>query len=69
MEFREAQQVTVPFGKYKGRTIDDAASTDQGLLYLDWLRGERSSEDSEFDAALSTFLDDASIARELDSLR
>lgn len=30
----------MPFGKYAGQTLDDIASTNSGLLYLDWAAGE-----------------------------
>ena len=30
----------MPFGKHKGKTLDQIAETDQGLLYLDWLWDE-----------------------------
>ena len=29
----------ITFGKYAHRKIDDIAGTDEGLKYLDWLRG------------------------------
>ena len=70
MTFQEARDFVIPFGKYSGQTVDTAASTDQGLLYLDWLRGSREnrSVDSPFDLALATYLDDASVKRDLQEL-
>lgn len=71
MNFREAQNFIVPFGKYRGKSIDVVASTDDGLLYLDWLRGSRieSNKSDVFDTALATYLEDATIARELSNLQ
>lgn len=36
MTFDEAKTFVMPFGKYKGKTLDEIAKTDEGLLYLDW---------------------------------
>ena len=33
-------EFVMPFGKFKGQTLDAIASTDEGLLYLDWGVGE-----------------------------
>lgn len=70
-DFRRAANTVVPFGKYAGRMIDDIARTDQGLRYLDWLRGEREREErrlgnqTALTQALATYLDDPTIVREL----
>ena len=62
----------MPFGKYKGFNLRDISNTDEGLLYLDWLRGER-EDDPKNDALeknLFEFLDDATVAKELsDAIR
>lgn len=70
MNFRDAKDTVIPWGKYGGQTIDTAASTDQGLMYLDWLRGSRENKaaDSPFDAALAVYLEDPSIKRDLQEL-
>lgn len=37
---KELGETRIPFGKYRGDTLDDIASTDEGLRYLDWLAGQ-----------------------------
>jgi len=54
----------VPFGKYKGRTLDDVASTPEGLRYLDWLVGQDFVRD-DLAAAITTYLGDETVKREL----
>ena len=36
----EPGDFVMPVGKYKGKTLDEIAESDEGLLYLDWIRGE-----------------------------
>ncbi len=36
----EASGVCLPFGKHRGKSLDDIASDDDGLIYLDWLVGQ-----------------------------
>jgi hypothetical protein len=70
MDFREAGAVLVNVGKYKGRSIDQAATSDEGLLWLDWLRGERKPRgphDKLYDA-ICVYLDDPGIASDLKGL-
>jgi hypothetical protein len=55
----------IQFGKYRGKSIDDIARTEDGLKYLDWLRDQpwitvAVREDIEL------YLKDPSIARDLD---
>jgi uncharacterized protein (DUF3820 family) len=69
MTFKEAAAFVMPFGKNKGRTLDDIASDDDGLLYLDWLRGERDGSGAEIDDALESYLDDPTIQKELERIR
>lgn len=65
--YRCASEFVLPFGKHKGRTLDQVAETDKGLLYLDWLNGlENTSGDLKL--ALETYLADPAIARELHRL-
>ena len=61
--FKEAAAFVLSFGKYRGVTLDAIAVTDDGLKYLDWLRGERGG--SKRDAALAAYLDDPAIKREV----
>ena len=67
MTYGEAARFRMPWGKYKGQPIDGVASTDEGLEYLDWLRGVREEEGKSetIDRALATYLDDPAIARDL----
>ena len=66
MTFKEAAAFVMPFGKYKSSTLDSIASTDEGLLYLDYMRGELS--DGPALRAISVYLDDPSIKRELEGI-
>jgi uncharacterized protein (DUF3820 family) len=58
-------ETIIPFGKHKGRTIDDIAGDNDGLRYLDWLRGQDWLF-RDIREALDGYLDDPAIARELD---
>lgn len=67
--FRQAADTVIPFGKYRGSTIDTVSETDQGLLYLDWLYGQRGNrQGSPLDEALRVYLEDPTIAKELSTL-
>ena len=74
MEFSEAKITLMPFGKYKGKTIDQIAETDSGLRYLDWLRGEMAKDPKKNKGriilyeAMCTYLGDPAIGRELENL-
>jgi hypothetical protein len=65
MSFQTASKFIVPFGKGKGRTIDEVARDNDGLMWLDWLYGERSGQRSPFDSALKVYMEDDSIQKEL----
>jgi hypothetical protein len=65
LTFRQAADTVIPFGKYRGSTIDSVAETDEGLRYLDWLYGERENRKSPIDEALRVYLSDQTIAAEL----
>lgn len=70
--FTQAANLVIPFGKYKGKTIDEVGVTDAGLLYLDWMRGERKSKAASFtdiDQALAIYLEDETIAADLDKMK
>ncbi len=75
MEFRAAAEFKLSFGKYKGKTLDRIAETDEGLLYLDWLLGERDNERGDSRSkdvvsdALYSYLSDNAIRSELDKLQ
>ena len=69
--FKAAASTVIPFGKYKGQKIDKIAFTNQGLLYLDWLRGEMTRKRNTYPPnpalleALCQYLNDPTIQREL----
>ena len=70
MTFREAADYVMPFGKYKGQTLAKIAAFPKGLLYLDWLCGEREKQDKAtvLDMAITTYLGNPTIKDELDYL-
>ncbi len=66
MTFEEASEFVMPLGKHKGHALDDIANSNDGLKYLDWLRGQdwvygRTAE------ALAAYLDHSPIARDLET--
>ena len=65
MTFKEASEFTMPFGKFKGKTLDSIASDDDGLRYLEWLYGEREGQASKLDGALDIYLSDPDIEGEM----
>jgi hypothetical protein len=67
MTFEEAKNTIVPFGDYLGLTIDQAATTDTGLLFLDRLRGSGRLYGKLKDA-IEVYLSDPTIERELASI-
>lgn len=69
--FAQARAHVLQLGRYTGQTIDRAASTDAGLLYLDWLSGQlemaehpTATQRTTYDH-LVAYLTDPTIAREL----
>jgi len=68
MNFKAAADFVLPFGKYKGKTLDTVAESNEGLLYMDWLRGERDGRQDPLDLMLAIYLDDPTIARALTDL-
>lgn len=58
---------TIPFGKYKGRSIDQIAESDEGLLYLDWLIGQEWLK-AELRRDLQAYLDQPTIKAEVKRL-
>ena len=67
MTFREAADYVLPWGQHKGRSLDSVAETDEGLKYLDWLRG-RVTKDLRTKEALDAYLGDKTISAELDRI-
>lgn len=66
MDFEIAKEYIMPFGDYKGSTLDSIASSDEGLLYLDWMRDNNITEPLK--TPLNIYLDDPSIQKELEKL-
>ena len=67
MTFKEASNYRLPFGKYKGEKIDDIASDDDGLRYLDWLISQ-SWLRNPARAAVECYLADPGIQAELEDV-
>ena len=62
--FHAAKKFVIPFGKYRGKTLNEVAETDEGLTYLDWMRGLGDLyEDTR--RALDNFLNHEPVARDL----
>lgn len=68
MTFKEAQDFVMPFGKYKGRSLDSIASDDDGLRYLDWALGNMDLY-ARTKEAIEAYLADPGIKKELDALK
>jgi hypothetical protein len=71
VNYRVACGFKINFGRYAGVTLDgvaDAGADAEGLLYLDWLRGEGWVREKKplLLAALNCYLDSPAIARALD---
>lgn len=64
----ETRDTVIPFGKHKGRTFDDLASTNGGLIYLDKQRGREWVRETHPDLAhaLDAYLSEPAVSRELD---
>jgi hypothetical protein len=67
MTFDDAKATTLRFGKHAGRTLDEIASDDEGLKYLDWLVSQPWLQ-KPMKEALEVYLDDPGIARDLENL-
>ena len=67
MTYAEASLVVLPFGKFRGQTIDHVAESDAGLLYLDWLIGQNWIRDG-LRTALETYLGDPGIKGEIEKV-
>lgn len=55
----------MPFGKHKGRSLDQIAQTDDGLRYLDWARGAFDPGDELL--AIERYLSDPVMEREVEA--
>jgi hypothetical protein len=57
-----------PYPKHKGQTLDEIASTSEGLVYLDWLIGWLGEQGikSDFRNSLSRYLARPEISRAVD---
>ena len=53
----------MPIGKYRGMTLDKIASTDEGLLYLDWMEGE--FDQGKLRSTVEQFLSDPGVQMDL----
>lgn len=66
-EFKVAQKIRMPFGKYVGFTLDSIAESDEGLKYLDWLNGQTWLA-QPFKTHVVAYLSDPTIKKELDAI-
>jgi hypothetical protein len=64
-----ASRTVMPFGKYKGKTLDSIGRDVEGLKYLDWLLGEigRDPSKKELSGAIGFFLKDPANSDRLDA--
>lgn len=67
MTFQEASRVVLPYPKYKGKTIDEVAQSNEGLLYLDWLAAQPWLF-ADIKKALDAYLGDEAVARDLSTI-
>jgi uncharacterized protein (DUF3820 family) len=66
MDFDEARNTVLPFGKFKGMKLKEIRDESGGLRYLDWLLGQDWFEEKEdLFEAVTEFLEDPNVAREL----
>ncbi len=64
MTFDEAAGEVIPFGPHKGKKVVEIGSTDEGLIYLDWVRGQDWTH-GNINTAVKFFLDDPAIVDDL----
>jgi len=64
-EFKAAQKFVLRFGTHRDKPIDVAAETDDGLLYLAWLRDQTWLRDP-LKSHLEAYLTDPTIQKELE---
>lgn len=68
MTFAEAATFIMPWGQYRGLALDKIAEKDEGLKYLGWLHDEE-IKDSRVRPAVAAYLNDRTIAKELERVR
>ena len=64
--FTRACAYRMPFGQHKGKTLSFIGANEAGLLYLDWLVGQK-WVDGDLKEALQDYLGHEAIRRQLDS--
>jgi hypothetical protein len=64
--FAAARDYVFPFGQYRGKTLDEIATTDKGLLYLDWVYGQMA--DGTAMDNVRVYLADPTISRDIQRL-
>jgi hypothetical protein len=65
--FKDAAAYVLPFGMFKGQTVDQVGTSDRGLAWLDWARGALRL-DYHTRNAVCSYLDDPTIAKDLAEL-
>ena len=65
ISFADAAYTTLTRGQWAGRTIRDISTSDEGLKYLDWCRGESWFWSWPEAAEIVRFLDEPAIASTL----
>ena len=67
MDFSEASKARLPAGQHHGDTLDEVASTDDGLLYLDFLLARIGEWNwvTDFQEPLKAYMLDKEIQQEL----
>ncbi len=65
MTFDHAKCRRMPFGKFKSKTLDEIARTNEGLRYLDWLIGQEWLK-GDLKSCVGTFLTDPSMSKEVE---
>ncbi len=64
-KFKLAANFKLQFGPFEGKTIDQIAKTNKGLSYLDNLNGKIQNRHSPVANAITTYLEDPTIAKDL----
>lgn len=65
--FDRAKGFAIKFGRFKGQTLNQAAESDDGLAYLDWMSGLDDLR-PDFRTAIDDFLGYEVVARDLDGV-
>ncbi len=65
--FTDACGFVMPLGKYRGLTIARIGSSNEGLLYLDWLIG-RKLKDGDLKDILEIYLSHPAISQKIDAI-